>query len=653
MSSPTSAVQSDLDAAYGPAQAPVIQGPVNDLDAAFPQQAASVGDKAKPKDKNPYNPSRVTFGHELGDAIEEGVSGTYHGIVGGYKGIYTALTTRDADKAAAAVNEETAKSYQAPKPNLSGAPAALRPSIDAMQPPGVEGLGNLAGNTAEALGAPPAVSALTKAGAEVFAPLAAWGGRAGELPPKLDAQGVVDRATATQSMGAAGTTRDISAAPPELQAEVANTPPEKLNTDILDKHLKSAQFGINLSKGEITQEPGQWTKEYNSQKAGPEYSAHVEDVNDKLIQGLDDIRREASPSAVSNDAGKNGQQLIDLEKQYAAPKQAEIKQAYDDLIAANGGKFPVDGQRLAGNVREALDTNLKTGYAPQLEAQIQKFADGRRQMTGQDFESLRTDTAAIMRGNDPLATQAARVIRGELEKLPLQEKFNSDTLQMEGGFKAVKPLADKARALNSAWHDEVDSNPTLAAALDDYKGQRFVKAGEKSPLAEDFIQKHIVNGSAADLEQLQKRFANNPDAQEVIAAAPLNYLKKRAGIDPYENRGDFSQKGYNTALAEVRPNLDYLVSPEIKQRALDLGDTAYLAKHQPKGATPNRSGSALELIRHNAGNAAKGGAQMLMDVKSGGLTHGLVNKLLPDKTHAALVQDAFKPGAGLDYVPPK
>jgi hypothetical protein len=643
----------ELDAAYGPSPAPAAAAPADELDAAFPPaDVRPIAATSKDKDKNPYDPNRKTFGQPFGDAAEEFASGIYHNVVGGYKGLYTAATTHDLGKAADAVRAETSQAYQAPKPDFSSAAAGVRPYLEGMQPPGVEALGNVAGDLSERMGGPPLVSALAKSGAEVFGPLAA-GGRTGETPPKLTPQGVVDQAAETQSMGAAGATRDISAAPPELQAEVANTDPAKLNTDVLDTHLKAAQFGINLSKGEVTQEPGQWTQEFNSQKAGPEYSAHVEDVNNKLIQGLDEIRRDASPSAVSNDATKNGQQLIDIEKEYAAPKQAAIKQAYDDLIAANGGKSPIDGQRLAGNVRDALDTGLKSGYAPQLEAQVQKFADGRRQMTGQDFESLRTDTAAIMRGNDPLASQAAKIVRQELEKLPLQDKYNANTLQMEGGFADVKPLADKARALNSAWHDEVDSNPTLAAALDDYKGQRYVRPGEKSPQADDFIQKHIVNGSAADLEQLQKRFADNPEAQGVIATAPLNYLKKRAGIDPYENRGDFSQNGYNKALAELRPNLDSLVSPEIKQRVLDLGDVAYKAKHQPDGATPNRSGSALELIRHNAGNAAKSAAQMAMDVKSGGLTHGLVNKIFPDKTHAAFVQDAFKPGAGLDYVPPK
>jgi hypothetical protein len=452
-------------------------------------------------------------------------------------------------------------------------------------------------------------------------------------------------------MGAAAVPIDVSGLSAPLRQKIAQTPPDQMNLDAVNRHKKADQFGIGLSKGEATQDPTQWTAEFNSKGNGPEQANRTQANNQKLIDGLDDIRREAAPGAVSNDPVVNGQQLIDKYKNYAAPKQAAIKGAYDDLIAAAGGKFPIDGQLLANNVRDALDENLKTGYAPQLESQVAKFLDGKRQMTGQDFESMRTDAAAIARGNDPLAKQAAAIIRKQLEALPITPKFNSQTLQMEGDWSTIKPLADKARALNKDFHDEVEADPAYEAAMNDYKGNNFVPAGKKSSLADDFVQKYVVNGNKADLEAMQQKFANDPEAREVIAAAPLNFLKKKAGIDPYENEGDFRQSGYNSALNELRPNMDYFFSPEIAQKVQDLGQVARWVKKGPSGESANRSGSALELMRQGAADLGKKGVSGFIKAKTLGLVD--LDKMFKARQHEAFVKDAFSPGAGIDWKPPQ
>lgn len=636
----------EISAAFGGAQQAqaAISHDDPEIAAAFaPADPAEETELSKATRRGHEESSAAQLAHEL-------TSGVLHSVSGGAKGAYTLLTTGDSDKAADAVNTETAKTYRAPPSVLKDIVSSKYNPVNWPQAAASSIAESASDNrhlidpeTSVDLGPSKPVSPLAATAMESFptAAGAALGVRNLMRTPTgaaVDAQSVVNRASEGQSMGAAGVAPDISSVSPEIKAEITNTAPENLNAQALENHAKADKFGVQLTRGMATQDPGEWTAEYNSRKAGDEYSAITDKNNKALISGLDDIRREASPSRVSPDVTANGQALVDLEKQYAAPKVQAIRDAYKELTDANGGKFPVDGKQLAANVQDGLDHALKSGYAPMLEKQIAQFADGRRQMTFQDYEALRTDSAAVMRGADPLAAQAAKVVRSKLEELPLTGETATK----------LKPLADKARKLASDWHDELESNPSLEEAVNDYNGNKPVKQGQKSTLAEDFVQKHLINGSQADLERLQQRFAGNDDAQEVIQAAPLNYIKKRAGIDAYDNSGDFRQQAYNSAVNELRPNMPYLLRPETAQKVSDLGEVARLAKKQPEGAVPNRSGSAIELIRDNAVSGGKGALQTALDTKTLGLTHGLVGRMFPDKTHAKFVERNFKPGAGIN-----
>lgn len=624
---------SDLDAAYGPAQAPVAQAPVDDLDAAYPPP--DVTPKAsKEKDKNPYDPNRVTFGHELGDAIEEGASGAYHSIVGGYKGLYTAATTRDMDKAAAAVNAETAKSYQAPKPTLANAPAALRPSIEAMQPPGVEGLGNFAGNTAEALGAPPQVSAMAKAGAEVFGPLAG-GVREANVPPKLNAQGVVDRAAATQSMGAAGTAPNVSQLSPELQNAIVESGGG--NRDVLTRHIEAETLPIpaKLTEGQATQDPGIISEEQNMRggEAGAPLRDNFQAQNQNLIENLDEMRRNAAPTAVGNDEVQNGRALVDKYKAYDEPIKADISAKYKALADANGGDLPVDGNSFVNAADAALKKQNKARYLPpEVRGTLDDLREGGN-FTFNNFENLRTDLAAAgrkaQRAGDGNAQAAINIARNELEKLPMTGDAAT----------TLKPLADAARSAAKARFDAKAKDPAYAAAIDD-----DAPKGELSPLANSFVEKYVLGGTKAGLREMKSKFANDPEASGTITASALNYMKKRAGIDAYTNTGNFSQSGYNKARAELEPHMDELLDPETAENVRKLGNVARYQQMQPRGSYVNNSNTftagAAKLAEHAANLVP-----LPMGVKLG----SSISKVFEGNNAAARVQRALKPGAGLDY----
>ena len=616
---------SDLDAAYGPAL-PQAPQPADELSAAFPPPDAPKK-TAKDKDKNPYDPNRPTIGQTFGDSAEELASGLYHSIVGGYKGLYTAATTLDPDKAAAAVNAETAKSYQAPKPDYSNASPQWRAYMESPEssPPGVAGMGNFAGDVAERLGAPPAVSAGVKAGAEVFGPFAG-GLKETNVAPKLDAQGVVNRAAETQSMGAAGVAPDVSKLSPDLQAKIANS--ANIDTDALTRHIEADTLPIpaKLTKGQARQDPGEISEEQNMRggEAGAPMRDTLQAQNQNLIENLDEIRRNAAPTAVGNDTVQNGEALINKYKEYDEPIKADISAKYKALADANGGDLPVDGKSFAAAADAALKKQMK---APFLPAGVQSILNDAREggdFTLENFENLRTTFASEARkadrAGDGNAAAAVNLTRNALEQLP-----------MTGATAQVKALADQARSAAAARFQALDKDPAYKAAIND----------DTPP--DSFVKKYVLGGNKGDLVEMQKKFANDPEASGTVKAAALNYLKNRAGIDAYTNTGNFSQAGYNKARAELEPRMDALFDPETADNVRKLGNVARYQQMQPKGSYVNNSNTftagAAKLAEHAANLAPIPYAPQL---------HSLISKAVEKNSAAARVRKALEPGAGID-----
>src|SRR5882757_2639326 len=289
-----------------------------------------------------WSPPESDFNNEISDpegesarALSEGTRGigstilnagrvAAGAIVGGYAGINevgkSLLKTGhiDTDKASNAVKDVGEKTVTALGGNKepesefeSDMGATMRDPMNPINWPAKVGaeLGDVEGQ----MGGGPGLQTLTDIGGQLLTPAVA--GKAAstiiDRPVKATKTGaspqdVINQSSAQQSMGAAGASRDISNLSNPLKQKIASTDPTSLNHEALDRHAKADQFGIQLSKGEATQDPTQWTREFNSKANGPEQANHVNGNNQKLIDALDSIRRDASPSSVSNDPTVNG-----------------------------------------------------------------------------------------------------------------------------------------------------------------------------------------------------------------------------------------------------------------------------------------------------------------------------------------------------------
>lgn len=463
------------------------------------------------------------------------------------------------------------------------------------------------------------------------------------IPTAPTVEEIVSNAASKQSMGAAAAVPSrLSTASPELQEAIrAEARSGGVDLEALDRHLEadSLPIRVRLTKGQATQDPVLISEEMNRRGKDQEFAARFNEQNQQLIDNLDEIRREASPNAVGNDPVQNGQQLIDSYKAMDQVETEKISAAYKAAEEANGGELPMDAPAFLKAADAVLKKKMKARYVPaEIAADLAEIRETGA-MNLETFENLRTNLASearkAERSGDGNAASAVRIVRDALENIePL------------GAAKEVKPLFDEARKLAKARFDKLRSDPAYKAAIED-----DAEIGQASPLADNFVDKYIVKGKAAHLDRMRENLAGDESASQVMAAGALNYLKSKAGIDPYTNRGNFSQAGYNKALADLAPKMETLVGPQITEQAQTLGNVANYVMSQPRGSFVNNSNST---VAAHAMNIAKGAAERSVNALVPGADLGTLGReKLAKRAEKKQVQESLKPGAGIGMKPKK
>lgn len=479
------------------------------------------------------------------------------------------------------------------------------------------------------------VGALTAAGGALKSVPKLLASGAPEVLPT--AQEVVNRGATSQSMGAAGTGIDVSAASPEEQRGiVAHGETGPINPDVLERRVRASRQGIDLTEGQATRDSQLYSDEINNRKQAPQIGERLADQTPQLVNRIDQIRREASPTSVQNGPVEHGQTMVDKYKIYDEPIKADITAKYKALADANGGDLPVDGNSYVDAADAALKQANKARYLPpEIRGTLDDLRDGGN-FTFNNFENLRTDLAAAVRkadrAGDGNAKAAINIARNQLEQLP-----------MTGEATKLKPLADAARNAARARFEAQEADPAYAAAVED---AATTKAGQSSAIADKFMDKYVTGANVpnADVAKIQEKFGNDSDVQEAIKGHVLNTLKEKAGVNS-QNVG-FHQHGYNSTLdtLDKKRKLDLLLGPDVAQQARDLGNTAQDIQVRPEAHTVVNSNSSLDL--RNAGTKL---AEHAIQANTAGLGMPILRSIFPDKSAAEMAERALKPGAGLNY----
>lgn len=456
-----------------------------------------------------------------------------------------------------------------------------------------------------------------------------------KLKSELPTVRVEKTGSGLQSGGAAATTNEaairstLESASPELQQSLKDVPVNQVNLPVLERHVEadSLPIPVRLTEGQATQDIHKISNEMNGRAKNPELANRLNEQNGQLIENLNAIRDNAAPNVYGTTHVENGEALINSYKEIDNQLKAGINEKYTALKDAAGGDFPVDGAAVADNTFKNLKKELKTDYLPSpITRQLEAFKAG-EQMTFEQFEALRTNLAAEIRkaerAGDGNTVAACNVARQALEDLPLT-----------GEAAALKPLADAARSAAKERFDLLGKDKAYKAAING------------TVAADDFINKYVVNGKKADVDQMIQILGQDSAARETMAAGMVNWLKNKAGV--VNENGNFSQAGYNKALAQVDPKLLAIVGPEVEKQLKTLGNVARYTQVRPKGSYVNESNTFTAMM----GEKAKSGAEQALNlgsVKAGiPLPLGSMGRqFMANRAEAQQLKQSLQPGAGV------
>lgn len=427
-------------------------------------------------------------------------------------------------------------------------------------------------------------------GAQAIAGLV--GGRAVEgRAPKPTQGGTFGR----DSASAAAATPDLGNVPADLRAPLVQAF-QRGDRDVVERVVRAETLPIpiRMMEGQARGDSTLHADEFNLRGTDKRIANAFDEQNQALIDNLDTIRREVSPQVVAADHIQNGQQLVDAYKAYDAPQRERITAMYKALEDANGGQLPLNAGAFVKAADAGLAKKFKTRYLPaEIAGDLNEFREAGGMMTFEQLENMRTNLAAAGRkadaARDGNASAAINEVRRALETAPMDAP------------PALKKLADDARSAARARFEAIDADPAYRAAVDD-----DVPHGEASALADDFVKKHVVGGKSANLARMQQALSGDPVAVETIAAAALNYVKSKSGINPVTNEGNFSQHGFNTALAAILPKIQHLVPGKTAELLQQLGQVASDLQLQRKGGTFNNSGTFSAAAREASKGYAEG-----------------------------------------------
>lgn len=433
-------------------------------------------------------------------------------------------------------------------------------------------------------------------------------------------QEVVNRAYAGQSMGAAAAAPDISKASAQLQQAIAETAQKSggaVNPTALANHIEADKFGVQLTDGQASRDPVQYSNEQNS--TDPRIVSRLNKQNGQLVDALDEVRRDASPTTVSNDPIQNGQIVVDALKAYDEPIKADIKAKYQKLIDANGGTVPIDANSFLTNTTQALKKNYLTDSVPPAANELLTSLKNGEPLDFEGFEAARTRLAEAQR-NGGSEGAAAKIIRGQLEQMPLSAAASN-----------LKGLADTARSAAKSRFDALDADPAYEAAVDD-----TVPKGKPSPLADRFLDKYALgNAPKSQVDLMMGKL--DEDAQGAVASHTLSAIRKGA----VGSTGNITPAGFNSALTKYAPKLDSLIDPSTRDDLTSLSNVVTNAKSAPPGNFVNYSKSGV--IR----NAATGTIQELGGAALNAKTFGMGVPIIKGIAERNFARSALAPGAGL------
>ena len=433
-----------------------------------------------------------------------------------------------------------------------------------------------------------------------------------------------------QSIGAAQLSPEsqvksaLSQASAETQAALRNVSPSDVNLDALNRHVEAESLPVpmRLTEGQASQDVNILSNEMNTRGKDPELAQRYNEQNGQLIDNINAIRDKVAPDVYATHHIENAENIINSYKDLDKTRNTDISNKFQALRDAAGGELPVDAKTLLENIDKKMKSELLSTDAQKVSQyqELKKLAEN-GSMSFDNFLNMRRNMSKISALDaDASVRTAAKMMVQELDKLPLSNETA-----------ALTPLANVARSAARERFQLLEKDPAYEAAVNDVAPDKFVK-------------KYVIGANKRDLDVMLQQLGTDSEAAQHVKAATINFLKEKAGI--VNDNGNFSQSGYNKALMQLEPKLQYLVGEATPQLKI-LGNVARYTQAQPRGSFVNNSNTLVGALAQNVKSAIGGAVEhgLNLAVPYARLGTTVMQKRAESLARKA-TQESLKPGAG-------
>lgn len=355
-----------------------------------------------------------------------------------------------------------------------------------------------------------------------------------------------------------------------------------LDPAALNRLLAFARTGTTPTRGMLSQDPVQLTREKNLAKTGANSTdlglqrlPRVENDNAKrLLTVLDEQGAKNAP-----DDFATGKALIDVLKRQADGSKTKIDSLYQSARDTQGRSALLDGPAAMRRANEMLVKDQVGKLPAEVDDVMNAITKGETPLTVDYQQQLLKNLYRKMRGagdNGDLR-HGLGIVRSALDDAPV---LNASAM----GEESVRAFG-RARQANAAFMKRVEDTPALKAVMDGVEPDKFVK-------------QYITGSSAtvADVNQIRKAVASDPKAMEAVRGNIAQHLKS-AATNATEDVTKFSPVSYNKALNAIgERKLAAFFSPDEIATLRDVGRAGTYMTAQPVGSAVNNSNSGALVI---------------------------------------------------------
>lgn len=382
----------------------------------------------------------------------------------------------------------------------------------------------------------------------------------------------------------------------------------ELDPEAVRRLAEFRTLGVTPTRGMVTQDPVQITREMNLAKIGANSAdgelqglARVQNQNNaRLIQVMNEQGANRGNAAQAGDALTSA--VIGRREGLRSAEQA----AWDAAKASPGYRAPVSAQPLSAINAALGDEGLMPFMNPTISRYMEAFQTGQQPFTPQAYRNLQSmlSREVAKGGNEGAAAGLAQRILRDADLRPAGFADTNNTLVTQGvaaGMRAADGAADDAisavnrarQATRQAYAYE-DSSPLV----------RSVLSGGASSDPERIATRYIIGGTANEARDVLAQLGSQ--GSQVVKDALIANLKEKSLSGSADEVGKFSQSAFNRALNKIGDRkLSLLFTEEELGRLRMTGRVASYAQNQPVGSAVNNSnsgslvvGQALDMLRN-------------------------------------------------------